>query len=128
MAMEINLVITALSNFINQINFSINNFPALSIADKVMDFSTQANTLIAANNLPLTPTIIIAIALIAATIIFIFLAKRILINSLFGIILWAVLEFGIKAGLPFIPSFVIGLIFGPAGLGAMLLLKFMGFA
>jgi len=73
------------------------------------------------------PTIlIIAIVLIVATVLLIFFMKRIIINTVLGLIIWAVVTYIFKVNLPFIPSFVVSVVFGPAGIGVLLLLKFLG--
>lgn len=68
----------------------------------------------------------IGIILIIATIIVLFFMKKIIINTVLGLILWGIVTFIFNANLPFLPSLVIAAIFGPAGIGAMLLLKFFG--
>lgn len=83
----------------------------------------------AANSIPFinNPTIIIAaIVLIAVTVFLLFFLKKVIVNSLLGGILWAVNVFIFHIELPLIPSFVIAILFGPAGIGAMMLLKFLG--
>lgn len=73
------------------------------------------------------PTVlIIAIALIAATIFILFFLKKMITNSILGGIVWAISIYLFKAELPLIPSFVISIVIGPAGIGTMLLLKFFG--
>jgi hypothetical protein len=73
------------------------------------------------------PTIlIIAIALIAATIFILFFLKKVITNSILGGVIWVISIYIFKVELPLIPSFVISVIIGPAGIGTMLLLKFFG--
>ncbi|MBN1940671.1 MAG: hypothetical protein JW772_00655 [Candidatus Diapherotrites archaeon] len=73
------------------------------------------------------PTILLAaILLIGFTLIIIFLIKRIIVNSILGIIAWAIVYFIFNIELPLIPSIIVSVIFGLAGIGAMLLLKFFG--
>jgi len=73
------------------------------------------------------PTIlIIGIVLIAVTIFLFFFLKKIITNSILGGIIWFVSIYIFHVQLPLIPSFVISVLFGPAGIGAMLLLKFFG--
>ena len=62
---------------------------------------------------------------IAAVLIFLFL-KKIVINSILGVIGWAILNFAFGANLPLIPSLAVSIIFGLAGIGAMLVLRFFG--
>ena len=83
--------------------------------------ATQAINLI--NN----PTVLVAgIILIAVTIFLLFFLKKVIVNSILGGIIWVVSVVIFHVELPMIPSFVIAVIFGPAGIGAMLLLKFFG--
>jgi len=65
------------------------------------------------------------ILVIAAFVIFFFL-KKIIINSILGIIAWLILTFVFQVELPLIPSLAISVIFGLAGIGAMLVMKFFG--
>jgi heme/copper-type cytochrome/quinol oxidase subunit 2 len=104
-------VLDLFSDFAKGVNFE-------SAAEPV---TTQAIQLL--NN----PTIlIIAIILIAVTIFILFFLKKVIINSILGGIIWGVSTFIFHVDLPLIPSFVIAVLFGPAGIGAMLLLKFFG--
>gem|GEM_PF-1743687 len=70
--------------------------------------------------------LVIGIALVIIAIVMIFFIKKIIINSILGLIAWAVLNYYFKIQLPFIPSLAVSLIFGLAGVGAMLVLKFFG--
>jgi small-conductance mechanosensitive channel len=65
------------------------------------------------------------VLVIAAVLVFLFL-KRIIINSVLGIAAWAILTYVFQVQLPLIPSFAVSAIFGLAGIGAMLVLKFLG--
>lgn len=65
------------------------------------------------------------VLVVAAVIVFLFL-KRIIVNSILGIAAWAVLTYVFQVQLPFIPSLAISAIFGLAGIGAMLVMKFFG--
>tara|TARA_Y100000310_G_scaffold198498_1_gene198529 strand:+ start:117 stop:461 length:345 start_codon:yes stop_codon:yes gene_type:complete len=71
------------------------------------------------------PTILIGgiILIVLAIVIFYFL-KKIIINSVLGVAAWLILTFVFQVDLPFIPSLAISIIFGLAGIGAMLVLKF----
>jgi len=66
------------------------------------------------------------ITLIIIAILILFFLKKIIVNSILGIICWAILTFLLHIELPFIPSLVVSIIFGLAGIGVMLLLKFFG--
>lgn len=65
------------------------------------------------------------ILIVAAVVIFFFL-KKIVINTILGIAGWLVLTYVFHVELPFIPSLAISIIFGLAGIGAMLVMKFFG--
>ncbi len=81
----------------------------------------------AALSLAGNPAILIGgiVLVIAAFVIFFFL-KKIIINSILGIAAWAILTFVFQVEMPFIPSLAISVIFGLAGIGAMLVMKFFG--
>ena len=87
----------------------------------VEEGSTQAAALLS------NPLVLVAgiVLIIAAVLIIVFL-KRIILNSILGIIAWAVLTYVFKVELPFIASIAVSIVFGLAGIGAMLVLKFLG--
>ena len=66
------------------------------------------------------------IILVVAAIVLFFFIKKIIINSVLGIAAWLVLMFIFHVELPFIPSLAVSVIFGLAGIGAMLVLRFFG--
>ena len=70
------------------------------------------------------PVILFAgIGLVALAIFLIFFLKRVIINSILGLIAFIVLYFlGIK--LPFFATLIVSVIFGLAGVGTMLVLYF----
>ncbi|NMA44276.1 MAG: hypothetical protein GX950_00475 [Candidatus Diapherotrites archaeon] len=73
--------------------------------------------------------VILVLILIAITIIIMFYLKKIIVNSVLGGVIWfvAVFVFNVQLGPTlFIPSFVISVIFGPAGIGTILLLLALG--
>ena len=73
------------------------------------------------------PSVLLAgVILIAITIFILFFLKKIIVNSILGGILWAISIFVFNAQLPLIPSFVISILFGPAGMGTLIILKFFG--
>lgn len=75
----------------------------------------------------LLPFVILAgIILIIGTVFIIFFLRRIIVNSILGLIFWAIVVYGLQIPLPFIPSLVVSLILGPAGIGAMLILNALG--
>lgn len=63
--------------------------------------------------------------IIAAVVAFLFL-KKIIINSILGIAAWVLLMYVFKIELPFIASLAVSIIFGLAGIGVMLVLRFFG--
>ncbi len=80
-----------------------------------------------ATNLVANPTIlVIGIILIIATIFILFFLKKVITNSILGAVIWGISIYFFHIELPLIPSFVISVIIGPAGIGTMLLLKFFG--
>ena len=68
----------------------------------------------------------IGLILIIATIIIIHILKNIIANSIIGIVAWAIIVFLIGIDLPLIPSLIVSAIFGLAGIGVILVLKFLG--
>ncbi len=62
---------------------------------------------------------------VAAVLVFTFL-KKLIINSILGLVAWAIAVFVLKIQLPFWLSLIASAIFGLAGVGVMLLLKFAG--
>lgn len=65
------------------------------------------------------------VLIILAAIIF-FYVKQLVVNSALGIIAWLVLNYGFNVQLPFWASLVVSILFGLAGVGAMLVLRFLG--
>ena len=70
--------------------------------------------------------IVIALVLIIATVLIILFIKKVIINSILGLVGWAIVTYAFPLGLPFFPSLVVSVVFGLAGIGVMLLLKFFG--
>ena len=71
--------------------------------------------------------LVIGIVLIAAAFVIFFLLKKLIVNSILGFIGWILLMvfFPLGEGLA-IPGLVVSVIFGLAGVGALLVLKFFG--
>jgi len=69
---------------------------------------------------------LIGVILIIAAIAIILSLKKIIINSVLGLIGWGIAVFVFKVSLPLIPSLVVSVVFGLAGVGVMLLLVFLG--
>lgn len=91
-----------------------------------VDFSTPFITEQATSFVSDPTILIIGIGLIVVTFLLIFFMKKIIVNTILGLIVWGIVTFILKIELPFIPSFVVSVVFGPAGVGVMLLLKFLG--
>ncbi|MEI7961048.1 MAG: hypothetical protein WCI04_01815 [archaeon] len=73
------------------------------------------------------PSVLIAgIVLIVISLVIFFFLKKIIEHAIIGGIAWAIAIFAFHIPLPLIPSFAVAIIFGPAGIGVMLLLKFFG--
>ncbi|MCX6802094.1 MAG: hypothetical protein NT067_03180 [Candidatus Diapherotrites archaeon] len=66
------------------------------------------------------------IGLVIITVLLIVMLKKIIINSVLGIIAWVVLTFVLHIEMPFFPSLVLSIVFGLAGIGSILVLKFLG--
>ncbi|MDO8625806.1 MAG: hypothetical protein Q7R47_07000 [Candidatus Diapherotrites archaeon] len=70
----------------------------------------------------------IGIGLVILTIFLLLFLKKIIVNSIVGAVLWGLATFVFHVQLPFLPSLLIALIFGPAGIGVFLVLRFLGYA
>lgn len=68
-----------------------------------------------------------AIMLIVIAIVLVLVIKRFIINSLLGLVAWAIVKYVFGIQLPFWASLVVSAIFGLAGIGVMLILRFLGF-
>ncbi|PIN98231.1 MAG: hypothetical protein COT90_05150 [Candidatus Diapherotrites archaeon CG10_big_fil_rev_8_21_14_0_10_31_34] len=81
-----------------------------------------------ANNFIGDPTIlVIGIVLIIAAVLIFTLLKKIIVNSILGLIVFGIIHFVIGIQLPFIPTLIVTAIFGLAGIGVMLVMHFLGF-
>ncbi|MFA4855251.1 MAG: hypothetical protein WC634_01515 [archaeon] len=105
----------------------------IPVPDTVLDGLGQGATGAAENagsaalQLAGNPAILIGgIILVVGAIVIFFLLKKIVINSILGIAAWALLTYVFHVELPLIPSLAISVIFGLAGIGAMLVLRFFG--
>ena len=73
------------------------------------------------------PTIlIIGIILIVAAVAIFVLLKKIIVNSIAGLIVFGIVHFVFGVNLPFIPTLIVTAIFGLAGIGVMMILYFLG--
>ena len=107
------ILLDLFSDFAKGMDFNNAAQPAAQVATNVINF--------------FDPTILLAgIILIAITIFILFFLKKIVVNSVLGAILWIISIFVFNAQLPLIPSFVISILFGPAGIGTLIILKFFG--
>lgn len=70
--------------------------------------------------------LVIGILFIIVTVIVLYFLKKIVINSILGVIAWAILYYAFNVQLPFWASLIVSIIFGLAGLGALLVLRFLG--
>ena len=90
-----------------------------------LDFNAPVQEAAKAVALP-TEYIIPAIILIIVTIFIFFFLKKIIVNSILGIIVLLGANFIFQLNLPWIPSIVVSIIFGPAGVGVMIILRIFG--
>jgi len=68
----------------------------------------------------------VGIAFVIIAILIIVFMKKIILNSILGVAAWVILTVIFKIELPFLPSIAVSLVFGLAGIGVMLILKFAG--
>lgn len=109
------VLLDAATDFAKGLAFTIPGAPAAEAA---------ASTV---TTLAMNPSVLIAaIALIAASIVIFFFMKKLIEHAIAGGIAWAIAVFVFHLQIPLVPSLVVSIIFGPAGLGAVLLLKFFG--
>jgi hypothetical protein len=77
--------------------------------------------------IPLPPEYILpAIVLVIATVFIFFFLKKIIVNSVLGVVALLAANFIFNMQLPWISSIVISIIFGPAGVGVMIVLRIFG--
>ncbi len=69
--------------------------------------------------------LVIGIVLIIAAIIIFTVLKKIIVNSILGLIVFGIIHFVVGINLPFIPTLIVTAIFGLAGIGVMLVLHFL---
>lgn len=67
-----------------------------------------------------------AIILVIIAIVLVLVLKKIIVNSLLGLIAWAIIKWVFGISLPFWASLIVSAVFGLAGIGVMLLLRFLG--
>lgn len=70
--------------------------------------------------------LVYALGLIILTIIFIKVLKNVIVNSVVGVVGLLFFYYVLNIKLPFLITLIVTAIFGPAGLGVMLILKVFG--
>ena len=100
------------------------DFVLLQAAGEVGTIGGQAANFLAGNWTVLAA----AVGLIIATVFILTQLKQVIVNSVLGVIAWAILVFIFHVQLDLIPSLVVSAIFGLAGIGVILILKFMNVA
>jgi len=77
--------------------------------------------------IPLPPEYILpAIVLVIVTVFLFFFLKKIIVNSVLGVVALLAANFIFNMQLPWLSSIVISIIFGPAGVGVMIVLRIFG--
>jgi len=71
--------------------------------------------------------LLLGLILIVLAIFVIVSLKNIIVNSILGVIAWAIIYYVIGWQIGFWPSLIVSAIFGLAGLGVILVLNFLGF-
>ncbi len=73
------------------------------------------------------PTLLVIgiVLIIAAAVIFLVL-KKIIVNSIAGLVVFGIVKFIFGVNLPFIVTLIVTAIFGLAGIGVMMVLYFLG--
>ena len=85
--------------------------------------NAAANALLLVND----PVVLLAgLGLIVLTVLLILFLKRVIVNSILGGILWVLSTYVFHIELPFFASLLVSILFGPAGLGALMVLGFLG--
>lgn len=72
--------------------------------------------------------LIIGIVLVVGAFLVFMMLKNIVVNTILGLIGWGIAVYVFNIQLPFWASLVVSAIFGLAGLGAMIVLAFLGIA
>ncbi|MFH0954732.1 MAG: hypothetical protein V1777_01360 [Candidatus Micrarchaeota archaeon] len=70
--------------------------------------------------------LIFGIVLVIAAVLILYFLKQFLVNSILGVVAWVILNFVFNIHLPFWLSLIVGVIFGLAGIGVLLVLRFLG--
>ncbi len=72
--------------------------------------------------------LIVGIVLVVGAFLVFMMLKNIVVNTILGLIGWGIATYLFHLQLPFWASLVVSAIFGLAGLGAMIVLAFLGIA
>lgn len=72
-----------------------------------------------------TMTLLAGIGLVALAIFLVFFLKRVVVNSILGILAFIILKF-LGVNLPFLLTLLVSVLFGLAGVGTVLVLHFFG--
>ncbi len=72
-----------------------------------------------------TMTLLAGIGLVALAIFIVFFLKRVIVNSILGIVAFLILKF-LGVNLPFLLTLIVSVLFGLAGVGTVLVLHFFG--
>ena len=108
--------------------FSLQGFEfpgAEELGQKAAETGTAATETV--YNFAGNPAVLVGgIILIILAVLVIFFLKRIIVNSVLGLAAWLLLVLLFEIKLPLIPSLVASIVFGLAGIGVMLLMKFFG--
>ena len=72
-----------------------------------------------------TMTLLAGIGLVALAIFLVFFLKRLIVNSILGLVAFLVLKF-LGVDLPFLLTLIVSILFGLAGVGTVLVLHFFG--
>lgn len=70
--------------------------------------------------------LLVGIAFFVVAAMLLFFLKNLIVNTILGVIGWAILTYIFQIQLPFWASLIVSAIFGLAGLGVMVILAFLG--
>ncbi len=70
--------------------------------------------------------LVIGILLIVGAVAIFFFLKKIIANTIAGLVVLAIIYFVFKISLPLLPTLAVTVVFGLAGIGSMLVLHFLG--
>ena len=70
--------------------------------------------------------LVVGIVLFVGAVIVLYFLKNVIVNTVLGLIAWAILTYVFQVQLPFWASLIVSAIFGLAGIGALVVLAFLG--